>query len=52
MFRTLAGDTTRNIHMISTKRLPLTDIASIYNLCPLVTVILAYLFFKEKVKKF
>ena len=51
-FRTLAGMSVINIRMIATKRLPLTTIANIVNLTPLVTVVLAFLFFKEKVKKF
>ena len=42
----------RIIHMTSTKKLPLTVIACIDNLTPLITVTLAYLFFKEKVKMF
>ena len=52
MFRTLAGMSVINIRMIATKRLPLTTIANIVNLTPLITVALAYLFFKEIVKKF
>ena len=51
-FRMTAGGIVRIIAMTATKHIPLTVIGCTDSLIPLVTVILAYLFFKETVKKF
>ena len=50
--RTAQGSVTNIINYSVTKFLPLTMIAIVNNLGPPITVFFAYLFLKEKLKKF
>ena len=52
VFRSIQGAVTNAILYGTTKYLPLTIIAIINNLQPLLTVVLAYMILKEKIKKF
>ena len=51
-FRTVQGASTNYINYYTTKFLPLTLIAIVNNLSPLVTVVLAFFLLKERITKF
>lgn len=52
IFRSFQGALTNAILFGTTKYLPITIIAIINNLQPLVTVVLAYMILKETIKRF
>ena len=52
IFKTFTGTTTTIIVNIATKYIPLTIIAVVSNLAPIVVVILAFLILKEQVRRF
>ena len=51
-FRSLQGSLTNVINFTNAKYLPMTIIAIVNNLSPLIAVVLAYLILKEKLRLF
>lgn len=52
VFRSIQGTMTNIINYSVTKFLPLTLIAIVNNMSPLITLVLAFFILKEKIKKF